>query len=197
MKEFTDFSYDGKTSTDMGLINCQVGSGLFSEPFVAEKQIKELTTKGRDKPYFQGVKRSPLVFPLTFYFEDGYDEQKIRDIANWIDQDYYKPFFTTGNTERIFYCMMHSSSDLLHNGLQQGYVNIQMRCDSSYTYSSTRISSIYDWSQVTTNFIETSQADFNLGTLDNLVSNSGGTLTITSTKGKWSDLATPTLWTEI
>jgi phage-related protein len=197
MKENTDFYYDGIRSTDMGIVSCQVGNGLFSEPFLAEKQIKEITTKGREKPYFQGVKRAPLVFPLTLYFDEGFDEQKLRAVARWIDQDYYKPFYTTGNTERIWYCMLYNSSDLIHNGLEQGYITLTMRCNSSYTFSSFKITPIYDWSLSTTTFVETGKADFDLGTLDNLVSNADGTLTITETKSKWSDIPTPTLWSQV
>lgn len=59
MKEGIEFYYDGIRSTDMGLSNVQITSGLFSETFIADREIDEVTVRGNDKPYFQGVKRSP------------------------------------------------------------------------------------------------------------------------------------------
>lgn len=164
MKEATDFYYDGKYSIDMGLINCNVSTGLLEEPFLAEKDIMEISIRGNDKPYFQGVKKSPLILNLSFAFIDRWDEQKIREVARWLNQDYYKPFYTTSNTNRIFYCMYTGSMELLHNGLKQGYINLQMRCNSPYSYSPTYISPVYDYSS---NPIEGSILKFtNLGDID-------------------------------
>ncbi|WP_345595194.1 phage tail domain-containing protein, partial [Paenibacillus vulneris] len=90
MKEGIDFCYDGLYSVDFGLINCKIDSGFFEEPFLSEREISEIKVRGNDKPYFQEVIRSPLEFSLTFAFEDYYDEKKIREIARWLDQPYYK-----------------------------------------------------------------------------------------------------------
>lgn len=50
-------------------------------------------------------------------------------------QDYYKPFYTVDNPNRIFYCMLEGDSKLVHNGLKQGYITLTMRCDSPYSYT--------------------------------------------------------------
>jgi phage-related protein len=147
MKEGVHFSYAGIKSEDMGLLNVTVdSSGMIEETFVAEREIQEVSIRGRDKPYFQGVKTSPLKLSLSFAFKDTYDENKIREVARWLNQSYYQPFYTTDNTNRIFYCILNSSSNLLHNGLKQGYVTIEMRCDSPYSYSSQYLSKVYDFS---------------------------------------------------
>src|SRR5690606_24020937 len=122
-------------SVDMGLFNCNVDGGMFEEVFVASREIKEVTVAGNDKPYFQKVIYSPLEFNLTFAFEHYYDEKRIREVARWLCQEYYKPFFTVDNPNRIFYCMMKGDSKLVHNGLKQGYITLTMRCDSPYSYT--------------------------------------------------------------
>lgn len=188
MKEGLEFYYDGIKSTDMGLINVQIGSGLFEEPFVAEKTIREIKVRGNDKPYFQGVERSPLIFSLTFAFEDYYDHEKIRKVARWLDQDYYKPFYTTDNPNRIFYCMLHSSSSLLHNGLKQGYVEIEMRCDSPYSYSLQQMSEWYEIRNTPLVITETTQEDFSKGILSNMNALPSGDLKLGINKPKWGDL---------
>lgn len=135
MLEGVNFYYDGIYSVDMGVINCKIDGGMFEETFLPSREIKEVKINGRDKRYFQGVELEPLSFNLTFAFEYYYDERRIREVARWLMQDYYKPFYTTDNPNRIFYCMLEGDSTLVHNGLKQGYITLTMRCDSPYSYT--------------------------------------------------------------
>lgn len=188
MKEGLDFSYDGIKSSDMGLLHVHISGGLFEEQFVADKTIHESKVRGNDKPYFQSVERSPLVFSLQFAFEDKYDHEKIRQVARWLDQDYYKPFFTVDNPERIFYCMLHSSSSLIHNGAKEGYIEIEMRCDSPYSYSPQYVS---EWVEIKDNpfvLLETTQADFQKGALNNMIVLPSGDLRLDTKRPVWQDL---------
>lgn len=134
MLEGIHFSYDGVKSSDMGLINCKIDGGMFEETFLATRKINETTIAGREKPYFLGVEYEPLEFNLTFAFEDSYDENRIREVARWLNQSYYKPFHTVDNPNRIFYCMMDGDSELIHTGAKRGYINLKFRCDSPYAY---------------------------------------------------------------
>lgn len=135
MLEGLYFNYDGINSQDMGLYNVKVDSGLFEEPFLADRTIIETKIARRDTPYFHAVEREPYRFEVSFFFEDTYDSDKIRAVARWLNQDYYKPFYTSDNPNRIYYCMPEQSSSLIHNGLKQGYITLTMRCDSPYAYS--------------------------------------------------------------
>lgn len=149
IRDSLEFNYNGISSFDMGLLNVNYSTGLLEEPFLAERSILERKIRGNPKPYFQGVEESPLVVNLTFAFTDTWDEKKIREIARWLRQDYYKPLYFSDNPNRIFYCLYTGSPTLLHNGLKQGMINIQMRCDSPYAYSPTYISPEYDLSNNT------------------------------------------------
>jgi phage-related protein len=149
MKESIDFSYAGILSTDMGLINVTVDSGMFEEPFLSEREMNEVQIRGRDKPYFHSIKNSPLILSLTFAFNDKYDESTLRAVARWLNQPYYQPFFTLENPNRIFYCILDSSSSLFHNGLGEGYMTVQMKCSDSHTYSPEYMSTVYDASNNT------------------------------------------------
>jgi phage-related protein len=147
MKESIHFSYDGITSEQMGLLNVRVDtSGFYEEQFLADRELYEISIRGNERPYFQGIKRAPLTLSLSFAFEDTYDEAKIREVARWLNAEYYKPFFTLDAPDRIYYCMLTSSSKLLHNGLLSGYITIEMRCDSPYTYTPQYLSPLYDYS---------------------------------------------------
>lgn len=135
MLESIHFVYDGVKSVDMGLINVKLDGGMYEEAFLPSREIEEEEIVGRDKPYHRRVRLSPLEFELTFAIEDGYDNQRIREIARWLNQDYYKPFYTLENPDRIFYCMLEGDSSLFHNGIQQGYITLTMRCDSPFSYT--------------------------------------------------------------
>ena len=57
--ESKDFIYAGISSVDMRIINCQVQSGLFDEPFFSALNIIENSVKNKNKPYHQLLKRQP------------------------------------------------------------------------------------------------------------------------------------------
>lgn len=135
ISESIDFYYDGVLASSMGLINCHISSGLYEEPFLANKEIREVKVRGKENPYNMGVEREPLSFKLTFAFENPWDEAGIRAVARWLHQDTFKPFYTVENPDRIFYCQMVGSSELIHNGVNQGYVQLEFYCNSPFSYT--------------------------------------------------------------
>jgi phage-related protein len=138
------FSYAGEKSIDHGIINVSFSTGLYEESFLPERNIIETTTKWSKKPYFQGLEYIPLTIKLRFAFQDAWDDEKIREVARWLgNKEYYQPLFFDTDINRIFYCMYVGSPTLLHNGLKQGYIELEMRCDSPYSYSPIYVSEVY------------------------------------------------------
>lgn len=135
MVEDLYFSYDGIISANMGLVNVHLASGMFDEFFLPSREINEITVRGKEKPYFQEVRHSPISFSLVFAFDKGFTESRLREVARWLMQDYYKPFYFLNNPNRVFYAMVDGDSNLLHNGLKQGYITLNFRCDSPYAYT--------------------------------------------------------------
>lgn len=135
IKESLDFSYAGKRSDYMGLLNVTTKSGLYEENFIANKSIIEEKIPKRDKPYFFGVEYDPLTFPLTFSFNEKWTDKSIEEVALWLHQTTYQPLFFTNNINRIFYCMPVDDFSIIHNGLKQGYLELTMRCDTFHAYT--------------------------------------------------------------
>lgn len=197
MLEGVHFYYDGIYSVDMGLLNVKLSGGMFEETFLPEREIKEIKISGRDKPYFQGIDYKSLEFELNFAFEYYYDEQKIREVARWLNQSYYKPFYTTSNVNRIYYCMVDGDSKLIHNGLRQGYITLKFRCDSPYSYTGKYTDDNIEYlSTKETIVIDENTFTNEMGTTNNIAINSNGDLAVqidykpfTLFSGmKWSDL---------
>ena len=139
-----NFSYDGKKSVDYGIINVNYSTGLYEETFLPERNIIETKVRENKKPYFQGLEYSPLTLKLKFAFTDTWNDNKIREIARWLgNQEYYKPLYFDNDINRIFYCIYVGEPKIIHNGLKQGYLEIEMRCDSPYSYSSFYTSELY------------------------------------------------------
>ncbi|WP_051567235.1 phage tail domain-containing protein [Priestia flexa] len=130
-----EFTHNGVHSSQLGIINVNVEGGLFDEVFMASKTIRETTIVGRHKPYFQGVEYSPLTFPITLYFENGYTSDSIREVARTLCTDYYAPLIFSKNTERIFFATFVDEGRLVHNGCNEGYITLTVRCNSPFTYS--------------------------------------------------------------
>lgn len=135
MRESMQFTYDGVSSEDMGVRIISSGSGLFQETFLPNRTIIETKAAQREKPYFQRVESAPLSFSLSIFIEEWAARDNLRQIARWLFQDYYKPLFFDSNPERIYYAIVEGDSTLTHNGAREGYINLEFRCDSPYTYS--------------------------------------------------------------
>jgi phage-related protein len=139
------FLYDGESSQDYGVIQVTSGSGLQQQSFLANRQIEEIETPQNDTPFFQRIKREPLQFPLRLYFEDGFDVYKLNKLQRLFDVNYYKPMEFSEDLGKIYYCMPVDSSDLSHNCIDQGYVDLQFRCLDAFAYSPIYESINYDF----------------------------------------------------
>ncbi|PGZ96938.1 phage tail protein [Bacillus pseudomycoides] len=135
IRESLYFMFAGRRSSEFGLYNVSISQGLYEEPLMHERNIKEFTIAGEDKPYFQRIERQPLSFNVSFYFDEGWNDELMNEVLMWLDVDYYQPLQFQSNLNRIYYAMPTTGLSLIHNGLKQGRLTITFRCDSSYAYS--------------------------------------------------------------
>ncbi|TBL76247.1 phage distal tail protein [Paenibacillus thalictri] len=142
------FVYAGMDSRNMGLMSVTMNEGLIDETYLPEREVKAISVRGRSKPYFQEVTYRPRQIPLKFAFERGWTDKSIQDVARWLCQDYYKPLYFSSHPERIYYAMYKDSPKLLHNGLNQGYIDIVFENIDAYCYSPV-YEHIYDLSENT------------------------------------------------
>ncbi|MFQ3543659.1 phage tail family protein [Halobacillus rhizosphaerae] len=129
------FNYGGIWSHVFNLIQITTNTGMFEENFVASRDIVETKTKGSDEPLFHGIESSPKEFEMEIAFESAFDEDNIYQIIMWLFSDTYKPLFFEGSEDRVFYCIAVGEPSIIHNGLNQGYFKITMRCNSSNIFS--------------------------------------------------------------
>jgi predicted phage tail component-like protein len=146
IKESLYFSFAGRKSTEFGILNVSVQSGLYEETFMSSRSIRETTVRGNPKPYFTEIERQPKVFTLNFLFEDNFNEELINNVTRWLNVDYYEPLFFSENIDKVFYAMPVEDTNLIHNGLQQGYLTLTFRCDSPFSYGHESTTPWYDCS---------------------------------------------------
>ncbi len=128
-----------------------------------------MSIRGNDKSYFIDTKRNSLAINLEFAFEDTWDDDAIRTVARlFANQTYYQEFYTTSNTSRRWRCLYVGSPTLLHNGLSQGYVKMQLKCDSAYSYSPQYLSDVIKTS--TQDICATGSTDTNITATGHLIS---------------------------
>ncbi|MGM1044897.1 MAG: phage tail domain-containing protein [Bacillota bacterium] len=199
MRDSLFFSYAGKKSVDFGIINVNMSPGMQEEPLAATRSIEEVSVRGRDKPYFQGTKKEPLKFSVSFAFEDTWDTNKLREVTRWLtEHDYYQELYFTNdlgrNPERIFYALFIDDPVLVHNGLQQGYVRLNVRCDSPYSYTPMMTSRLYKWDQ--SKHIK-NISDHSEGDKKSIITDEDGSLILNPHRPKWSDFSPGTKWSDI
>lgn len=135
MLESLSFTYDGFSCEDMGVVMINNGNGLYKETFLPTRKINETRVNGRPNPYFNGIESEPLSFPLSIYIADWKERKNLREIARWLFKPYYKKLTFQSNPDRVFYALFEGSSDLLHNGCKDGYITLNVRCNSPFAYS--------------------------------------------------------------
>lgn len=139
MFESMNFTYDGISSEDFGVVMVNSGSGLFKEPFLANRTINEKSTASRDVPLFTGVSEKPLSFPLTIFIEEWEKRDNLRAIARWLNQKEYKPFWFETNPDRVVEALVEGTPQLIHNGIKDGYVTLNIRCKTHYYTSQPKV----------------------------------------------------------
>jgi phage-related protein len=157
MKHSIGFFYDGIESSSMGVIQASLDEGLFEDNFLASRSINEQKIRGNDKPYLMGHDYEPFTFPLTLTFEHGFTDEQVREVARWFNKSHYAPLIFHELPRKVVYCMYDGDSKLFHNGINQGYITLQMRTDAPWYYSNVIESQIYDFS---TNVLEGSNLTF-------------------------------------
>lgn len=156
IKDKLRFNFNGVWSNTYNLINIVLDNGMFEETFVAPREIVETEVRGSDKPLLHSVKYSPLEFDMVIAFEGNYTDSKIDSIIKWLFVDQYKPLYFEGKENRIYMCLPIGDPQIVHNGLNQGYFTIHMRCDSSSIYSQSQTT---DLTTVTTSATITINSD--------------------------------------
>lgn len=135
MLQSTSFTFDDISCEDMRVMMVSTQNGLYKDNFLPTRKIIEKTIASRNIPYFQRVDSEPLSFSISIYIENWEEENSIRRIAKWLYTDQYKPLWFSSNPHNIYYAMVEGSSELMHNGCNDGYINIKFRTTSPYSYS--------------------------------------------------------------
>lgn len=135
IKDKLYFNYNGVSSKDFGLKAVDLSSGLYEETFVASRNIEETKPSGRATSIFHGITEEDRSFELILAFDNGFTEDKLESIMNWIFTDYYKPLYFDNNSDRVVFAMMTGDSNIVHNGMQEGYFTVNVKTNSPYIYS--------------------------------------------------------------
>jgi len=136
------FLFNGEKSTDYGVINCSVESGLYEEQFLPSTEIITTKIRDRDEPYYQSIVSSPRVLNIILAFEDNIDSDKLRALGRLFNQNYYCPMSFSDDLNKIYYVIYQGDPSLFHTGIQ-GYVKFQLLCKSPYVYSNEYLSEVY------------------------------------------------------
>lgn len=129
------FNFNGKSSRDFNLTVIHIGGGMFDDTFMATRSTNVTQPRGRNRVLLQGVEEEVLSFTLEVGFKKDFDRQDINDIVLWLKHSQFKPLFFEDVPDRIFNAMFVAESRFIHNGLNQGYLTLNVETDSSHMFS--------------------------------------------------------------
>ncbi len=134
------FIFNGKHTRDFNVNNVLVDSGLAKDTFLADRQLITERTRYNDKSYLLGYIESPLKFRIRLLFDPHkFTLANIADLRRWIDTDTYKEFKFDNEEESslhiIMYAIVTGSSELSHNVINDGYLDLEFETNSSRKYS--------------------------------------------------------------
>lgn len=179
IKERLHFNFGGVDSKTLGLINVVLDNGMYEETFVAERELNETKIRGNNRPMLHSIEDSPLEFDMTIAFETKFTDESLDKVIRWLFVDHYRPLFFEEKPEKVFMAMAIGSSQIVHNGMQEGYFTIKMRCDSSNVYSPKILSPTV--TVATTNTIEiTSNSHFDIYPEISILKSGAGKIVIES-----------------
>lgn len=143
------FSYDGIKSSDLGIYLVKMDNGFIRDAFLGDREILMDKIVGNETPYVYGTNDSALTYTLQLSCLEGYwTLEKRREIARWLDRKKFCEFFSADYPEKIFYFQYQGGIDLHTNGLQQGYIEVEMLNISPYSYSPV-YQEVFDLSTIT------------------------------------------------
>lgn len=144
------FIYDGIPSTEFGLKLVKMDTSMTETNFGLRQNIVEQSGKNSDLPYLIEVKNEPLPIELTFAKEGEWKEEDKQKVVKWLFQGKYKPLISSDNLGVAYYCTPVGDARRFYNGMGQGYVTIEFRCDAPYGWSYPLDTQFYDLSSNTT-----------------------------------------------
>lgn len=142
------FTYDGVDCRDMGVINVTF-TGMVSEPFLATSNINESFTRNNSMPYFQNIKRQPLVLDLVLAFKSKLDPETVRNVRKWLGQERMKELYFHNQPYKKYNAICQGLSTLTHIG-NMGYISISFLTDSPYAHSDYIETRVYEITTVPT-----------------------------------------------
>ena len=133
----TDFFFNGEKSVNKGVSIIKLSSGFLPSPFLPSKEIHEEYIKGRDKPYYYGSSKRPIQLKLVLSCLDNeWTFEKRREIARWLNTKDYVEFYTINEPFKKYYVQYVGGVNLTTQSSMHGYLEVTLRCDSAYAYSS-------------------------------------------------------------
>lgn len=140
IKEKMYFNFNGRNSSDFGILAVDLGSSLYEEVFAPSRTINQTqTASGRN--IFHNIQEDLRTYDLNLAFETGFDEALIDDIVRWLFLDYYKPLYFEGLQDRVMFAIIAGDSSLVHNGMNEGYFTVTIQTNSPYLFSQVKTQS--------------------------------------------------------
>lgn len=149
------FIFNGYHTRDFNVKNVQVDNGLASDTFLADRTPTIEKTRFSEKTYLLGYTEEPLKFKVRLLFDEHkFTLNNIMTLRRMIDTAGFKEFRFDNEEESalniVVYAMITGASNLTHNVINDGYVDLEFQTNSPRRYSEIMVDE-YDFSRSASN----------------------------------------------
>lgn len=134
IKDKINFTYNGKNTSEFGIISVSMDNGMFDEAFVANRTVNSEVVRDVRKSLFNGVTYESLSFELNLAFEKDFTDELIDKVIAWLYEKEYYSKLQFEELDKFVYAMPNGESRIVHTGTGRGYINVSMVTNSPYVF---------------------------------------------------------------
>lgn len=134
------FIFNGQHTQDFFVTNVLADSGLAKETFLPNRSLVTEKTRYSDKAYLLGYNEEPLTFKIRLLFDEHkLTQQNLMALRRWLYTTTYKELKFDNEEESnmniLVYAIVTGTSELSHNVINDGYIDLEFTTNSSRRYS--------------------------------------------------------------
>ena len=135
MQESLGFKFNGKHSSEFGVVLAHTSGSLYQEQSTMKFQSEIMTNSFTGDTVVEKDKKEPYKFKFIIFLEKWKERNNYRDIMRWLNTEGFEELSFDSHPDKLVFAKVTEFNDLNHNGNMQGYFEVEFTANSAMIYS--------------------------------------------------------------